>query len=81
MHALKSQVILGKTVGAIKLGAVTVNLDLTASVPWSLHTDENEATPSFTGEVMLEGEEYGLWGKDDSYIVTAVCKRLGLERA
>lgn len=81
MTAIKPVVFLGETYSAIKIGQIAVDLDASASIPVTIHTTVDEVTASHSRTVKLEAQEYDAWGTDDGYIVSLVCKKLGVERA
>ena len=81
MTSIKPVTFFGETYAAIKIGQITVDLDASASIPVTIHTTVDEVTPSDSRTVKLEAEEYDAWGTDDGYIISLVCKKLGVERA
>lgn len=79
MIPIKPITFLGETYTAIKIGQIAVDLDASATIPVTIHTTKDEATPSHSRIVKLEAETYAAWGNDDSYIVKAVSSALGVE--
>ena len=46
-----------------------------AVVAWQLSNGDNQLK---SGALFIEGEEYNIWGADDSYLATLVLAKLGL---
>jgi len=62
-----------------KIGIFVVNLELFVSVSLDVHFySEDENSVIDVKHLKLEGEDYNNWSNDDSYIVTYVMNKLGL---
>ena len=81
MYSIKPVIFLGETYTALRIVSTSVTLDNSAVVVVTLHTTKDEVNISHSRNVVLEGDDYAQWGRDDSYVVDMVCKKLGLERA
>ena len=63
----------------LNIYSVTVQLDSSATIQWSLLDASNAGLAN--GTITLAGTDYTAWGTDDSYIPTQVAAQLGVTLA
>jgi len=63
----------------LNIYSVTVQLDSSATIQWSLLDASNVGLAN--GAMTLTGTDYAAWGTDDAYILNQVAAQLGVTLA